>query len=64
MKHLFREWFRKLYPWLNTTFELWLLAYNAAYVFDWTPTNRPWLSWVGVDIRRLGVEDLVRQRYG
>jgi hypothetical protein len=41
------------------TFELWLLACNIAYLFDRTPFHRPWLSWIGVDLRRLGVEDLV-----
>lgn len=49
-----------MYPWLNTTFEVWLLVSNVAYLFDQTPFYRPWLSWIGVDIRRLGVEDFVR----
>src|SRR6267142_709192 len=40
-------------------FESWLMAYNVAYAFERTPFYRPWLSWVGVDLRRLGVEDLV-----
>lgn len=35
------------------------MAYNVAYAFERTPFYRPWLSWVGVDLRRLGVEDLV-----
>ena len=39
--------------------EGWLMAYNVAYAFERTPFYRPWLSWVGVDLRRLGVEDLV-----
>ena len=51
--------FKALYPWLNTSFELWLLVYNIAYLFDQTPFYRPWLSWIGVDLRRLGVEDFV-----
>ncbi len=33
--------------------------WNVAYLFDQTPAYRPWLSWIGIDIRRLGLEDLV-----
>ena len=40
-------------------FEGWIMAYNIAYAFDKTPFYRPWFSWVGVDLRRMGVEDLV-----
>jgi len=39
-------------------FEVWLMSYNVAYAFERTPFYRPWLSWIGVDLRRLGVEDL------
>ncbi|KAF7978348.1 hypothetical protein HWV62_36125 [Athelia sp. TMB] len=52
-----RRTFKAVYPWVNTTFEVWLLASNVAYLFDRTPFYRPWLGWVGVDLRRLGVED-------
>lgn len=41
------------------SYEAWLLVYNIAYLFDQTPFYRPWLSWVGVDLRRLGAEDYV-----
>ncbi|KAA1465995.1 hypothetical protein DENSPDRAFT_767607 [Dentipellis sp. KUC8613] len=54
-----RRLYKRAYPWLNMTFEAWLLVYNVAYLFDKTPFYRPWLSWVGVDLRRLGVDDLV-----
>ncbi|TCD67693.1 ubiquitin-protein ligase peroxin 12 [Steccherinum ochraceum] len=53
-----RRWYKTLYPWLNTTFEIWLLISNVAYLFERTPYYRPWLSWIGVDLRRLGVEDM------
>ncbi|KAJ3990303.1 cyclin-dependent protein kinase inhibitor [Lentinula detonsa] len=57
----FRGWLRRAfkatYPWLNTSFEVWLLVCNIAYLFDRTPFYRPWLSWIGVDLRRLGLED-------
>ncbi|KAF7353059.1 Ankyrin repeat protein nuc-2 [Mycena venus] len=54
---LWRRIFKSAYPWLNTSFELWLLVCNVAYLFGQTPFYRPWLSWIGVDLRRLGVED-------
>ncbi|KAJ7047678.1 cyclin-dependent protein kinase inhibitor [Mycena alexandri] len=54
---LSRRIFKAIYPWLNTSFELWLLVCNIAYLFDQTPFYRPWLSWMGIDLRRLGVED-------
>ncbi|KAK7061450.1 ankyrin repeat protein nuc-2 [Favolaschia claudopus] len=54
---LWRRLFKTIYPWLNTSFELWLLVYNIAYLFGRTPFYRPWLSWIGTDLRRLGVED-------
>ena len=47
------------YPWANTAFELWLLVYNIAYLFERTPHYRPWLAWVGVDLRRVGIDDIV-----
>ncbi|TFY77601.1 hypothetical protein EWM64_g6411 [Hericium alpestre] len=53
-----RRLYKRLYPWLNMGFEAWLLVYNVAYLFDKTPFYRPWLAWIGVDLRRLGVDDL------
>ncbi|KAF9569403.1 hypothetical protein CPC08DRAFT_701895 [Agrocybe pediades] len=53
----FRRTFKTLYPYLNTTLEVWLLTWNIAYLFDKKPTYRPWLSWIGLDVRRLGIED-------
>lgn len=44
---------------MNTSFELWLLACNVAYLFERTPFYRPWLAWIGVDLRRLSADDLV-----
>jgi hypothetical protein len=54
-----RRLFKAVYPWLNTSFEVWLLAWNIAYLFDRTAFYRPWLSWIRVDLRRLGMEDFV-----
>ncbi|RDB20477.1 Peroxisome assembly protein 12 [Hypsizygus marmoreus] len=52
-----RRAFKAAYPWVNTSFEIWLLVCNVAYLFEQTPFYRPWLSWIGVDLRRLGSED-------
>ncbi len=51
--------YKAAYPWLNTSYEVWLLIYNIAYLFERTPYYRPWLSWVGVDLRRVSADDLV-----
>src|ERR1700683_4132707 len=59
LKGRLRRSFKAVYPWLNSSFEVWLLASNVAYLFDRTPFYRPWLAWIGVDLRRLGVEDFV-----
>ena len=55
-----RRLFKTVYPWANSALEIWLLICNVAYLFDKTPFYRPWLRWVGADIRRLGAEDMVR----
>ncbi|KAG8218347.1 cyclin-dependent protein kinase inhibitor [Butyriboletus roseoflavus] len=52
-----RRAYQKMFPWVNTLFELWLLACNAAYLFERTPFYRPWLAWMGVDIRRQSADD-------
>jgi peroxin-12 len=59
MKGHLRRAFMTLYPWLNTAFEVWLMTWNVAYLFDRTPHYRPWLAWIGVDLRRLGADDFV-----
>ncbi|KAH7931360.1 hypothetical protein BV22DRAFT_998846 [Leucogyrophana mollusca] len=54
-----RRAYKTLYPWFNTSFEVWLLAHNVAYLFDRSPFYRPWLAWIGVDLRRLSADDFV-----
>jgi hypothetical protein len=44
---------------MNVAFELWLTSYNIAYLFDKTPYYRPWLAWMGVDLRRAAPAQLV-----
>ncbi|KAG8847049.1 ubiquitin-protein ligase peroxin 12 [Tulasnella sp. 330] len=54
-----RKLFKAVYPWTNVGFELWLLGYNVAYLFDRTPFYRPWHAWMGVDVRRMTADDYV-----
>lgn len=56
MKRLFRQ----TWPTINATYEAILLAYNIGYLFDKTPYYRPWLHWLGVDLRRMSEQDYVR----
>ncbi|ELU41829.1 cyclin-dependent protein kinase inhibitor [Rhizoctonia solani AG-1 IA] len=51
--------YKSIYPWMNLGMELWQLAHSLGYLFDKTPFHRPWLAWMGVDIRRLGSADYV-----
>ncbi|KZW03868.1 hypothetical protein EXIGLDRAFT_635217 [Exidia glandulosa HHB12029] len=46
--------FKRAYPFTNISFELWLLWWNMAYLFDRTSFYRPWLAWMRIDIRRAG----------
>ncbi|KAI0092625.1 Pex12 amino terminal region-domain-containing protein [Irpex rosettiformis] len=57
-----RRIFKRIYPWLNTGLEGWLFFCNVAYLFDKTSFYRPWLRWVGVDIRRMGMDDMLAAR--
>mgnify|MGYP001564304053 FL=1 len=50
-----------MYPYANVSYELYLLAYNAGYLFEKTPYWRPWLSWMSVEVRRMSGEDYVSQ---
>ncbi|KAG6378418.1 cyclin-dependent protein kinase inhibitor [Boletus reticuloceps] len=54
-----RRAYKKIFPCVNTSFELWLLACNVAYLFEHTPFYRPWLAWIGVDLRRLNADDFL-----
>ncbi|KAM0753991.1 hypothetical protein T439DRAFT_322877 [Meredithblackwellia eburnea MCA 4105] len=55
--HIFHTYFKLLYPYVNTSWELYLLAYNVLYLFDKTPFWRPWFRWFGVEVRRMSAED-------
>lgn len=51
--------FIKCWPVLTKSYEVTLLAYNIAYLFDKTPYYRPWLHWLGIDLRRMSEHDYV-----
>lgn len=55
--HKLKNAYKAIYPWANLGLELWQLAHNLGYLFDKTPFYRPWLAWMGVDVRRMGPAD-------
>ncbi|PWN45466.1 hypothetical protein IE81DRAFT_191738 [Ceraceosorus guamensis] len=57
LRELFRKCFRSGYPYVGAGYQLWLLSYNVAYLFDRTPYWRPWLQAMRVDVRRVSAED-------
>ena len=59
-QRLAQAWYKLVYPYANLSYELALLAYNIAYIFDQTPYYRPWLQLMGVDLRRMSASDHVR----
>ncbi|GAA96706.1 uncharacterized protein L969DRAFT_105726 [Mixia osmundae IAM 14324] len=61
---LSRDFYRSAYPLANLSYEVMLLGYNIAYIFDKTPYYRPWLSWMGVDVRRMSALDYRKAREG
>ncbi|GJJ07584.1 hypothetical protein Clacol_001787 [Clathrus columnatus] len=57
-KEKLRRLYKRVYPILNFIYEIWLLYWNIGYLFDKTSFYRPWLSWLGLELRRLGPEDM------
>ena len=51
--------FKLLWPRFTKAYEYVLLGYNVAYLFDKTPYYRPWLHWLGIDLRRMSDQDYV-----
>jgi len=49
--------FKILWPYISKSYEYVLLAYNIGYLFDKTPYYRPWLHWLGIDLRRMSEQD-------
>lgn len=52
--------FKRLYPYLNLTWELYILSHDIAYMFGRTRWWRPWHRWLGIITVRRG-EELVRR---
>ncbi|KAH9938577.1 uncharacterized protein B0H18DRAFT_1081185 [Fomitopsis serialis] len=57
-----RRMYKTVFPLLNSTFEVWLLVHNIAYLFDRTPYYRPWLAWIGVDLRRRAAQQAMKPK--
>ncbi|KAI9638709.1 Pex12 amino terminal region-domain-containing protein [Dioszegia hungarica] len=49
--------FKFLYPYVNLAFDISLLGYDIAYLFDLSSDYRPWHRALGLRIRRRGEED-------
>lgn len=49
--------FKALWPKLNKVYDAAILFYNIAYLFEKTPYYRPWLHWLGIDVRRMTERD-------
>lgn len=54
-----RNGFKAGYPYANMAYEVVLLTWNIRYLFDRSPYWRPWLSLMGVDVRRMSADDYV-----
>jgi len=57
LRETLKRLFKRFWPLLNTTYEVLLLGYNIGYLFDKTPYYRPWLHWLGLDLRRMSEQD-------
>ncbi|KZT54524.1 hypothetical protein CALCODRAFT_551238 [Calocera cornea HHB12733] len=53
-----KQTFKVAYPYANSTYQLWLFAWNIAYLFNKTSHYRPWLALIGVDLRRMTAQDM------
>lgn len=47
----------KAFPYLSSSWHLWILWYNVRYLFAKSPFWRPWLSWLNLEIRRVAPGD-------
>ncbi|CAD6574171.1 MAG: ubiquitin-protein ligase peroxin 12 [Cyphobasidiales sp. Tagirdzhanova-0007] len=51
-----------VWPRISTSYEVLLLAYNIGYLFDKTPYHRPWMHWLGIDLRRMSEQDYIKRK--
>lgn len=54
---LLKARFIRAYPYLSTSWQVWLLSYHIRYLFSHTPYFRPWLSAMRLEMRRVGPQD-------
>lgn len=47
----------KAYPYATSFWQLWILSYNIRYLFNHTPYWRPYLSFLKLEIKRVGPND-------
>ncbi|RUP21146.1 Pex12 amino terminal region-domain-containing protein [Jimgerdemannia flammicorona] len=57
-----RRVFRKVYPLVNATYHGSVLCYSIAYLFGKTPYYTPWLKLIGLEVKRMSVQDY-REHY-
>ncbi|EXX60468.1 ubiquitin-protein ligase peroxin 12 [Rhizophagus irregularis DAOM 197198w] len=57
-----RNLFKILYPWLNALYHGSILLYNVLYLYDKTRCYTPWLSLMGIEVRRMSAQDYFERR--
>ena len=55
--HVYKIFLRKIYPTLNATYYLTILAFSLGYLFDSTKYSSPFLWLIGTRMRRMGQAD-------
>lgn len=55
--HVYKTFLRKVYPTLNATYYLAILAFSLGYLFDSTKYSSPFLWLIGTRMRRMGQVD-------
>ncbi|CAG8438659.1 3203_t:CDS:2 [Ambispora gerdemannii] len=56
-RYILRNFFSDIYPWINSFYNISILAYNIAYLYEKTRYYTPWLHFLGIEIRRMSVQD-------
>lgn len=52
--------FKKVYPIINFIYHVSNLGYNIAYMFEKTRYYTPWLHLIGIEVKRMDMNDYVR----
>lgn len=59
LKRMIHRLFKRLYPYANLSWELYVLAHDMAYMFDRTTSWRPWHKWLGLQVAREPSDSMV-----